>query len=203
LTAKTPAKGHASKHVHKTVKHGKTKGKHHPGKSVNPVPAFRPVPVHAVGKPATQPKPRGFAVGDLLPVCAFEAVAQSLRLAGQLVDDDEVAGLWELAGSPSLGASVAAALDAASLHGLAGFRPSGRRFHPAADSIGLPVVDEQAAAPGHLDDFLAGHAHALILGVDVPGPHAVLATADGWWSWGELWSPWPCRIEEAWAVSWL
>lgn len=46
---------------------------------------------------------------------------------------------------------------------------------------------------------------ALILGVDLPGPHAVLATADGWWSWGELHCP--CEfpdavIEEAWAVSW-
>jgi hypothetical protein len=42
----------------------------------------------------------------------------------------------------------------------------------------------------------------LILGVDRPGPHAVLATADGWWSWGELYSPWPAAIEAAWAVSW-
>ena len=44
----------------------------------------------------------------------------------------------------------------------------------------------------------------LILGVDLPGSHAVLATADGWWSWGELYCP--CEfpdavIEEAWAVS--
>ena len=44
----------------------------------------------------------------------------------------------------------------------------------------------------------------LILGVDLPGPHAVLATADGWWSWGELYCP--CEfpdavIEEAWAVN--
>jgi hypothetical protein len=36
----------------------------------------------------------------------------------------------------------------------------------------------------------------------VPGPHAVLATRDGWWSWGELFTPWPARVSEAWAVSW-
>ena len=44
----------------------------------------------------------------------------------------------------------------------------------------------------------------LILGLALPAPHAVLATADGWWSWGELHCP--CEfpdavIEEAWAVS--
>jgi hypothetical protein len=42
----------------------------------------------------------------------------------------------------------------------------------------------------------------MILRVDVPGPPAVLATPGGWWSWGELFDPWPCRVEEAWAVSW-
>ncbi len=45
-------------------------------------------------------------------------------------------------------------------------------------------------------------AGTVLLGVDRPGPHAVLATPDGWWSWGELYSPWPARIEEAWVVSW-
>ena len=47
--------------------------------------------------------------------------------------------------------------------------------------------------------------HALILGVDLPGPHAVLATADGWRSWGELYDPaaFPdAVIEEAWEVTW-
>lgn len=47
---------------------------------------------------------------------------------------------------------------------------------------------------------------ALILGLALPeGPHAVLATADGWWSWGELYDPsgFPgAVIEEAWAVTW-
>ena len=45
----------------------------------------------------------------------------------------------------------------------------------------------------------------LVLGVDLPGPHAVYATADGWWSWGQLWQPsgFPdVIIEEAWTVNW-
>jgi hypothetical protein len=55
---------------------------------------------------------------------------------------------------------------------------------------------------GRFDEALARPFHALILGIDVPGPHAVLATPAGWWSWGELHDPWPCRIDHAWAVSW-
>lgn len=46
----------------------------------------------------------------------------------------------------------------------------------------------------------------LILGLDLPeGPHAVLATPGGWWSWGELYDPseFPgAVIEEAWEVRW-
>jgi hypothetical protein len=55
----------------------------------------------AVTVKATPAKPaKAFAVGDWLPVCSFEAVAMSLRLAGQPVHGDEVAELWELTGSP-------------------------------------------------------------------------------------------------------
>lgn len=52
-------------------------------------------------------------------------------------------------------------------------------------------------------DFLFGH--ALILGVDLPGPHAVTVATDGCWvSWGEHYDPadFPdAVIEEAWAVA--
>lgn len=69
---------------------------------------------------------------------------------------------------------------------------------------GIPVaemLDASGLAFTPADPDMPGD---LILGVDLPGPHAVLATADGWWSWGELWCP--CEfpdavIEEAWAVS--
>jgi hypothetical protein len=45
----------------------------------------------------------------------------------------------------------------------------------------------------------------VLLGVDLPGPHAVYATPAGWWSWGQLWQPadFPdATIEEAWTVNW-
>jgi hypothetical protein len=48
--------------------------------------------------------------------------------------------------------------------------------------------------------------HALILGVDLPGPHALTVAPDGtWWSWGEPFRPqdWPeMAVEEAWIVGW-
>jgi hypothetical protein len=84
-----------------------------------------------------------------------------------------------------------------------------------ADRIWLPLgrrgqLDLTSAV--RVDEFLVGHRggdftlrHALILGIDLPGPHAVLAAADGWWSWGELHCPceWPdAVIEEAWALTW-
>ena len=53
------------------------------------------------------------------------------------------------------------------------------------------------------DDFLVNH--NLTLGVELPGPHAVLAEAGRWWSWGKRYDPltWPdAVIEEAWAVTW-
>ena len=187
MSAKTPAKGHASKHVHKASKHHKAKGKHHLTHHAKPVGAGAH-PVHAVGAPAHHPKPRGFAIGDLLPVCAFEAVAMSLRLAGQRVSDDDVAGLWELHGELSIPDAIEV------LGGKAG-RDLNPHFPSSHRLTGL--LAERGARPSQLPAF-----PVLILGIDVPGPHAVLATADGWWSWGELHSPWPCRIEEAWAVSW-
>ena len=158
----------------------------------------------AVGK---APKAALAKPGDFLPVCAFEAIAQSLRLAGQFVHDDDVAHLWWLAGADPLGATLAAALDAASLHGLAGFRPRWERLERLgpvrlADEFRLPRRDDPALSLDPFEHFLAGDAHALILGIDAPGPHAVLATPDGWWSWGELHDPWPCRVDQAWAVSW-
>lgn len=206
MSTKTPAKGHTTKHVHHK-KHQQHHKKHHPVKHKQTAAKAPAHNVHAVAKPAAHAKPRGFAVGELLPVCAFEALAMSLRLAGQLVDDDEVAWLWELAGADPLGATAAAALDAARLHGLAGFRPRWERLERLgpvrlADEFRLPRRDDPALPLGPFEYLLAGDAHALILGIDVPGPHCVLATADGWWSWGELHHPWAARIEEAWAVSW-
>jgi hypothetical protein len=161
----------------------------------------------------------GFAVGDWLPVCGFEAVAQSLRLAGQRVHGDDVAGLWELCGAAEA-TTIEDALAAAARFGLAGCRPVAYDLHSRYGDCGLDqlagddadlapfAVEAQALPPVLREAFLhrtvgqAVQPHGLILRIDVPGPHAVLATRDGWWSWGELYSPWPARVSEAWAVSW-
>ena len=89
------------------------------------------------------------------------------------------------AGDPDAGAPIVATLEAASESGLAGVRPGSYS----------PIIQ-------FLD---SGYPSGVILGVNLPGPHAVLATPDGWWSWGELWCL--CEfpdavIEEAWEVSW-
>jgi hypothetical protein len=178
-------------------------------------------------------QPVAFGIGDHLPVCAFEAVAASLRLAGARVHGDDVGELWHLLGEPEA-VPVGEALAAAALFGLAGFRPGVVKQAGELAAVGHAAVDQllQEHVLGHLADdipefvhggqaaeyfhpvdaaqleppvdFLCGpvHVHGLILSVDVPGPHAVLATADGWWSWGELYDPWPCRVTGAWAVSW-
>lgn len=148
--------------------------------------------VHAVAKPAKPKKPakaRSLAVGDALPVCSFEALAMSLRLAGQRVSDDDVAELWWLAGAGEDGAPIAEALDAAARFGLAGARPAG--YHEIAPGTAFPS--------------LADGLHCSILGLELPGPHAVVAVPGAWLSWGESWSPsdFPgAVIEEAWAVAW-
>ena len=58
-------------------------------------------------------------------------------------------------------------------------------------------------APADLDSDL--DRPGLILGADLPGPHAVLTVPGGWWSWGELYDPadFPdAVIGEAWEVTW-
>jgi hypothetical protein len=155
----------------------------------------------------------GFAVGDWLPVCGFEAVAMSLRLAGQRVHGDDVAELWWRAGADVEGASVGDAVANAVRFGLAGCRPL--RFgefhqHGGESSIGEPRVMQRAAErDGEAVAYVGAttgrqlqEGHGLILRIDAPGPHAVLATRDGWWSWGELYSPWPARVSEAWVIAW-
>lgn len=229
MSARVPARGHTLKHV-KTGKAAKRTVKHRPNH--HKLPATHHAAghkVHAKGTHAHHAKAAGFAVGDLLPVCALEAVARSLRLAGQPVGDDEVEHLWELLGAPAEGVSVGEALAAAALLGLGGagpgrvhpvqlpllsaamVRPGYRQVYGAVQAPQFPVlapVVDWAAVPALCGEFArmtgypASGGGALILRIDVPGPHAVLATADGWWSWGELHDPWPCRVEEAWAVSW-
>jgi hypothetical protein len=151
----------------------------------------------------------GFAVGDLLPVCSAQALAQSLRLAGERVSDDEVLELhYRAGGTDGEPVSIGEALAAAALFGLAGCRLVAADLVEDLESAlcGAGSFENVLRRPAMLfdppGDLFASDFHGLILRIDVPGPHAVLATADGWWSWGELYSPWRCNVSAAWAVSW-
>ena len=269
------AHGHTGQHSG-TRKHEKTK-KHHPVKQHRAT-HHEKHHVHAKGTHVKHAKARGYALAPwLLPVCSLEAVAMSLRLAGQPVHDDEVAWLWELCGGREL--SIGEALQAAARSGLAGCRPvlwpvrgevpldpghadalpvgigpgigpgiaplhhlgyleapqgevrpgeisglahtasfhgpilgPGRESPRSAAAVLCPRA--QAGLPPGLtrpmglmpplwtDDAVQASQQFIILGVDRPGPHAVLATPRGWWSWGQLYDPWPCTVEEIVAVSW-
>lgn len=203
--AAKPVKG-AKPAAHKTTAHkartttAKTTGKAKSTKTSSKHTA----PAHKT----TAHKARGFAIGDLLPVCAAEAVAMSLRLAGQRVSDDDVAELhWLAGGTEYEPVSIGAALAAAARFGIGGVRPvpaqlvlaTGQRGDALCEVSGVENVSLKRA---ELVGAELVSLHALILGVDWPGPHCVLATAGGWWSWGQLWTPWACTIEEAWAVTW-
>jgi len=180
----TTAAGHTSKHVG-TSKHTST-SKHTPAKTLTSKTAGGKTKVTAVALPVVGAKAVGLSPGDV-QCCAAEALAASLRLSGRPVSDEDVLALyWHTAGDEDAGASILSTLEAAWRYGLGGVRP---RW-------------EVAEAPAFMTDFIP---QGLILQVELPGPHAVLATPDGWWSWGELHDPaqWPdAVVEEAWAVSW-
>lgn len=188
---KTAAKGHTRKHAHATVKHHHKTAKHHPVHHHKKATAHGHN-VHTKAKHPAHAKAKGLALApDDVACCVSEALAASLRLQGLPVTGADVLALHRAAGADDeRGATVLATLEAASERGLAGVR---LRFAQGDER------DFGRADGGHPD------ATALILGLDLPGPHAVLATPQGWWSWGELWCP--CEfpdavIEEAWAVSW-
>jgi hypothetical protein len=125
---------------------------------------------------------RALSIGDV-SCCTADALACSLRLSGWTVTAADVLALYKLtADGPDTGASIVATLDAAYVFGLAGVRPVSF----------AAVYDLDAPGP-------------LLLGVDLPGRHTVLASEGRWWSWSE---PFPLAafpdavIEEAWEVTW-
>lgn len=214
----------------------KSTRKHSPTVTVTKTVRVDGVKVTVKATMAKAAKARGLALGEAFPVCASEAVASTLRLAGGSVSDSAVLALHQAAGgSETVAVTIGAALRAASVHGLAGTRPlwyapevlalagcpdaldeaallHGAQF-PAdrgdgvAEPLGQPAGAHGASSLEHFQDLHLERdsRHALILGLDLPGAHAVLATADGWWSWGELHDPaeWPgAVVEEAWAVAW-
>jgi hypothetical protein len=159
-------------------------------------------------KPAAKHQRRMLALGDGVACCAAEALAASLRLTGRPVSDADVLALYRrTADDPDTGATIVATLEAASRFGLGGLYP---RWMPVRDPLiasGLVGADLAALAEDEAIGRAADEAsHGLILGVDLPGPHAVLDDGTGWWSWGELYDPacWPdAVIEEAWAIEWV
>lgn len=148
----------------------------------------------ANAKKAKQHPRRQLALGTGVACCSAEALAASLRLAGVPVSDADVLELyWRTADDGDAGASILATLEAAAEFGLAAITPFAcLRSLPSADGPGYRQFYGAVQAPQR----------PLILGISIPGPHAVLATADGWWSWGELYDPWTDDIDEAWEVTW-
>lgn len=184
------AKGHAKKHTHahKHVHHHHAK--HHPKHHKKAHHAHHKAKVHTVGHHQKGAKGLALVPGDVA-CCTAEALAASLRHLqppGLSVSDADMLDLFRRAGGDDeAGAAIPAVLEAAAAGGLAGYRA---RFEP------VPVTWR----------IFTGRALPLLLGADLPGPHAVYATPQGWWSWGELYCPW-CEfpdavVDEAWAVSW-
>lgn len=154
-------------------------------------------------------KARGLSLAEGVACCSAEALAASLRLAGGTVSDDDVLELhWRARGTEDEGVSILAALEAASVFGLTGYRPvfAERPLDDLPLPFGQLLGHVKDVDLGEVDHGLGeGLIHGLILGVELPGPHAVLAEPGRWWSWGERYDPsaFPdAVIEEAWAVSW-
>lgn len=204
---KKPARGVSPKHAG-TAKHGGTR-KHHPvhhkaaakgahgGKGAPPHSTGSPV--HVVRKIGGHPKPRKLSPGDVA-CCSARAVGTLLGLT----DDEVLALYWLTADGPDDGASIEDTLEALRL---------GHSSLPVRSytiTAGLPRQSRERDSNPRLQSASEWPApavlpaSALILGLALPeGPHAVLATGDGWWSWGELYDPsgFPgAVIEEAWAV---
>lgn len=191
---KTAAKGTTAKHAG-TSKHAAT-SKHKPARSKARKPRSTTAAVHTVAKHPAHPKPRALSPGAVA-CCPAEAVAAAARLAGWAVSDQDVLDLYaRCADGPSSGFTIAAALTA----GIGGKRLE----------FGMVPLDDAVAGPatqctGPRARVSGDRLTSLILGVELPGPHAVTVAPDGcWWSWGQLFDPdgWPdLVIEEAWAVT--
>lgn len=170
-------------------------------------------PLKPAPKPKKPHKPRGLALGEAVPCCAAEALAASLRLAGWPVGDADVLALHEAAGGTAdVAVSILAVLEAASASGLAGVRPRWfRPLEPGWDAGGRGderrrhLVEGGQGRPDQLPGD-SGPVHGLILGLELPGAHAVtLAPGGSWLSWGDTYDPadWPdAVIEEVWEVVW-
>ncbi len=189
---KKPAKAKAPGRPHRKAAHAKKATPPKPAKPVHVTPKVKAARHAAAVKAsktraanarkAKQHPRRALPLDGGVACCAAEALAASLRLCGQLVRDADVLALYlHTTGDLDRGAHIAATLDAAAQFGLAG-------IHPV--SFGPVDLDDPAA---------------LILGLSLPGPHAVLDTGSEWITWGLAWPAWAFPdvvCEEAWRVDW-
>ena len=185
---------------------------------------WKPVPVsvqrkrhQASVKAGHKPKVRKLSPGYDVACCAAQAVGTLLGLT----DAEVLALYWETADGPDDGASIEDTLDAVGRFALGDelgvaadrVRLESERLGDVADfywlvgagSQGVGHVAEPGVDAAKADRVTQVWGHPLILGLELPeGPHAVLATGDGWWSWGDLYDPaeFPgAVIDEAWAVT--
>ena len=188
-----------------TAKHASSGGgsKHKPTAHKKAATAHKQT-AHRVKLSAAAAHARSLSLGEGVACCSAEAIAASLRLAGARVSDDDVLELhWRAGGDEDTGVTILAALEAAMEWGLAGYRPTFSGGRPT-----LSDADALTCSNGKAFTYYRRSVRppaTLLLGLELPGPHAVLADAGRWWSWGKPYDPltWPdARIEEAWAVTW-
>ena len=212
-----PAKAAAGK------KTAPTRTKKHAGSKKHQLTAHQKHLAHVAHLAHLQHTRRGLAIGEGAACCSAEALAASLRLAGGTASDDDVLALhWAVAGDWDTGSSIWAALESAAESGLAGMRPqwfgpigSGARgVGPPADIgplrvppfTGAHIPTATLARHRPAGTASASRGTSVVLGLDLPGAHAVTVDARGrWWSWGQPYDPsaFPdAVVEEAWAVTW-
>lgn len=178
--------GHRTKHAgsHKHNSHGK----HKPSakqiaaeKKWQSAGAHAKRHVHTVGQHHEHAKASKWSPGVDVASCAAEALAASLRLTGRQVSDADVLALYcRTARHEDAGATLAATLEAAATHGLAG----------------VLLADARPA-----DALLTG----VIAALDLEQRHAMVVDGHGVWTWGQ-WRPVSCglltAVDEAWEVTW-
>jgi len=150
------------------------------GQSLGHAPLHAPKPK----RPKRKKPVRKLSPGWDVACCSAQAVGTLLGWDWERV----LALYWRTASEPEIGVAISDTLLAAGV-------------------AAIEVFEEQSPAL-LVGDALDGvrFGHGLILGVDLPGPHALAVKPDGtWWSWDEPFDPaaWPdLVIEEAWAVTW-